>query len=319
MPRLFFDMNHFSGIVRWLAAAGLALAGAAQAGQPLVAQVDAADLPAYLRAHEKVVVLFTSPDRGCGFCAEADKGFEQAVQKLADSGADLGQWRYAIVQWTPWHAIPPEAAALLAVQGVPNRGAFVKGKAVGWACGRERDIDRLTQKLLAAQAGQACLPRPADAEPSPPPPQGERAAAASAPGQSASAAPGAKPAKDLPPMQPAWVEVQGRMEYLAALRDNCGARHPESEVVFNALTLIWIMKKLALDEALDRDQTGWLLHPDGARAIDAQEAQFARTMREQTGLDHLAPQLDALSCERLFRAATAVPLPDVPSVPAAGR
>ena len=276
-------------------------AGSAQAN-PVVSEVAAADLPAYLKAHEKVVVLFTSPDRGCGFCVDADKGFEQAVKRLGAS-----QWRYAIVQWSPWRKLPPEVQAL-GVGGIPQRVAFVGGKAVGWVDGRERNIDYLVQGLQAAQAGQKWAPPPqsAQARPAPVRPKASKEELDKA----------FDLQNMLRPMQPGWAEVQGRRIYLLALRKHCIDRHPQSDAVLRPVVNAWARK--ALPVILDPSQVGWLEREEGKRAVAEQEARFAWTMRAQTGLAHQG-ELDEQACERLVNEAAAVPLPEVDAAPGPSR
>lgn len=262
---------------------------------PMVPEVGASDLPAYLKSNAKVLVLFTSPDSKCGFCVGADKGFTQAVQKLSSNNAG-GDWRYITVQWQPWRDMPPQVQAL-GVSGVPSRGAFVQGKAVGWANGRETDIDHLTKGILAAQAGQKWSPLPAPPKPA--------------------AAPEKSPTKEeidrlkdpqswLQPMQPGWAEIQGRRTFLVALHKDCIARHPQSDAELRPALNAW--GKKAWPAVMDIRQVGWLEREEGLKVVAEEEAKFSKTMQAQTGLAYPAP-LDEQVCGRLLKAAVAVPLP----------
>jgi hypothetical protein len=268
--------------------------------QPQVPEIAASDLPAYLKAHEKVMVLFTSADRKCGFCAGADKGFEQAVQQLTASKTGNSEWRYVVVQWQPWRSFPAEVQAL-GVGGIPHRGAFVRGQPVGEVGGRVTSIDQLAQGILAAQAGQRWLPPPSPPRPTSSLPTGE-------PGQPRlSAEEHLK--KITKPMRTDWVDVQARREYLQGLLKRCTVLHDQAEALLRPQHKEW--NKKVFETAYDLSQAGWLETTDGVRAIARQQAVFEQSLREQTGL---APQ-DSLSlaqCQKLFVAATERPVPPQP-------
>jgi hypothetical protein len=76
--------------------------------QTYLPEIASSDLVAYLKANEKIVVLFTSPDRKCGFCIGADETFSQAVRGISSSSSSPPGWRYIVVQWQPWREIPPQ-------------------------------------------------------------------------------------------------------------------------------------------------------------------------------------------------------------------
>jgi hypothetical protein len=271
----------------------------AQAGSA-VPEIAAADLPAFLKANEKVMVLFTSPDRKCGFCVGADQGFLQAAQKLTSSTAGAG-WRYVTVQWQPWRKIPPQVQAL-GVGGVPSRGAFVQGKAVGWADGREINIDHLAEGLLAAQAGQKWSPLSAPVN------SGPVVAQPVAPG------PGKMSKEEFTrqitkPMRDDWVDIQARREYLQTLLKRCTVLHDQAESVLRPMHKEW--GKKVFETAYDLTQASWLETTEGVRAIARQQARFEQSMHEETGL---APQdnLSLAQCQKLSLAATERPVPPQP-------
>lgn len=273
--------------------------GVAWAQAPVVVQeLQAAELPGYLQQYPKVMVLFTSPDPKCGYCVGADTFFEQAVQKVARP-----DWRYVRVQWTPWRAFPPEVE-VLKVSGIPSRAAVVQGRVVGWAHGQTKDIDALSQGILAAKSGENWS-APSNR------PQPQARAQASPPAQRS------KPVnlEDwLRPMQPGWAEVQGRRTYMLAVRQQCISRHPHTEQVLRAALNQW--GRQALQIVMDPSQVGWLEKEEGKRAVAEQEAQFAKAMQTQTGLSHV-DELAAEDCERLMNAAAVVPLPVVSPAPPA--
>ena len=284
-----------------VALAGLVLAEAAWAqAVPTVPEIAAADLPAFFKANEKVMVLFTSPDRKCGFCVGADRGFLQAAQKLTSSKAEAG-WRYVTVQWQPWREIPPQVQAL-GVGGVPSRGAFVQGRAVGWADGREINIDHLAQGLLAAQAGQKWSPLPAPVH------SGPVVAQPVAPGLG-------KMSKEefarqiTQPMRDDWVDIQARREYLQTLLKRCTVLHDQAEGVLRPMHKVW--GKKVFETVYDLTQASWLETTEGVRAIARQQTGFEQSLREETGL---APQdnLSLAQCQKLSLAATERPVPPQP-------
>jgi hypothetical protein len=265
-----------------------------------ILEIAAADLPVYLRSNEKVVVLFTSPDRKCGFCAGADQGFLQAAQKLTSSktGAD---WSYVTVQWQPWREVPRQVQSL-GVSSIPSRGAFVQGKAVGWADGRETNIDHLTQGLLAAQAGQKWSPLPASVHSGP------------VVGEPVAPGPGKMSKEEFTrqitkPMREDWVDIQARREYLQALLKRCTVLHDQAESVLRPMHKEW--GKKVFETAYDLTQASWLETTEGVRAIARQQARFEQSLREETGL---APQdnLSLAQCQKLSLAATERPVPPQP-------
>jgi hypothetical protein len=112
---------------------------------PSVVVVTPADLPAYLTKHERVVVLFTSPERGCGYCIGADRSFNEAVAQLPADG-----WSYVRTEWSPWQNTPPQATAL-GVLGIPTRLLLQRGAVIGEVMGRRLDAAVLTRQITAAQ------------------------------------------------------------------------------------------------------------------------------------------------------------------------
>ncbi len=277
---------------------GLWTAGLAWAQTPsAVQELQSAELPDYLQRHPKVLVLFNSPDPKCGFCVGADVSYEQAVRQIA-----APDWRFVKVQWTPWRDFPPEVLAQ-GLGGVPAHMAYVGGKLVGRAEGREKNVEHLRKGLVAAMSGEkwqplaASRPRP---QPLPRPRPREETEKAF------------NPQNWLRPMEPGWAEVQGRRTYLLGLRNRCLERHPDSDQALRPLVNDWARKALPI--IFDMSQVGWLERDEGKQAVAAQEARFEQAMREQAGLSPKEP-LDAADCERLMKLATAVPLPHVPPPP----
>jgi hypothetical protein len=268
--------------------------------QSQVPEIAASDLPAYLKANEKVMVLFTSPDRKCGFCVGADKGFEQAVQQLAASQTGNSEWRYIVVQWQPWRDFPPQVKDL-GVGSVPSRGAFVHGKAVGWADGRETNIDHLAQGLVTVQAGQRWSPLPAPHKPTPNTPKADTELGKMSQEEFF--------IRITKPMRTDWVDVQARREFLQVLLKRCTVLHDRAEVSLRPLRKEW--DKKVFETAYDVSQANWLETTEGVRAIAKQQALFEHSLRQQTGL---APQddLSLVQCQKLFAAATERPVPPQP-------
>ena len=295
-------MNRFFHAAGLLGAIFFSLPAQAQVQ---VHEIAAADLPAYVKANEKVMVLFTSPDRKCGFCVGADKGFAQAVQQLAASQTGNSEWRYIVVQWQPWRDFPPQVKDL-GVGSVPSRGAFVHGKAVGWADGRETNIDHLAQGLVTAQAGQRWSPLPAPPKPRPPKPRPTMPKADTELGKLSQEE---FFKRITTPMRTDWVNVQARREFLQVLLKRCSVLHDRAEASLRPLRKEW--DKKVFETAYDVSQASWLETTEGVRAIAKQQTLFEHSLREQTGL---APQDDMslVQCQKLFAAATERPVPPQP-------
>lgn len=90
-----------------------------------VEDIAPADLAAYIQTHPNVVVQFTSPDRGCGFCV--DGSFEAFD---ASAAAASGNIRFARVQWSPWNNFPKEIERIIG-GSVPIHINFKSGQAKG--------------------------------------------------------------------------------------------------------------------------------------------------------------------------------------------
>jgi hypothetical protein len=259
-----------------------AAAGAAQAQ---VVELAGRDLPAYLQAHEKVMVLFTTSDPACVYCVDADQGFAQAARRLADAG-----WRYVVVRWMPWNQVPPEVRAL-GVSAIPQRWAFVRGKFAGWIQGRVRDIDLLVQRMHGLQAS-VHVPSPSPAVPT------KALARATPPYREA-----ARPSVGLVvPMRMEWVRAQAQHQYLKALYQHCTQLHPgEAEAMLKPMIEYW--ERRIAPVAFEPTQSAWLRVPEGVEAVASQRAWLQRNLREHTGL-RLEDVLTLDECRTLLTAAT---------------
>ena len=97
-------------------------------------------LTSYLQSHSEVVVLFTSPDRGCDYCIGAEGPFRIVSRKV---GASVS---FVRVQWAPWLKLPPEIRAL-GVNGIPSQFAYIHAKRVDILPGKIKDPDIYAKKL----------------------------------------------------------------------------------------------------------------------------------------------------------------------------
>lgn len=103
------------------------------------------DLIAYLSAHDRVVILFTSPSPRCGFCVGADKTFSTAIAALPQEG-----WSYVRTQWPVWNQFPYIATAA-GVLGLPDHAVYARGSVIGRVSGRHLDPAVLAEKIGAVQ------------------------------------------------------------------------------------------------------------------------------------------------------------------------
>jgi hypothetical protein len=124
---------------RWaVAALFAALSSLASAA---VRDVPAATIKQVVQSDRLTVVLFTSPDAGCGYCA----GQSQLLDDYATSFT--GKAELLRVQWSPWRAFPPEAQLPAKMYGLPQWFVFKSGRVVAESVGRVSDL-RAVQALI---------------------------------------------------------------------------------------------------------------------------------------------------------------------------
>ena len=99
------------------------------------------------------LMLFTSPDKKCGFCVGQRELFDQFA-KTYD-----GPVRLRAVQWSPWRAFPPEELFAAKVYGVPQWQVFKDGVLLGELGGKIADTAALRAKLDAALRGDLAKPK----------------------------------------------------------------------------------------------------------------------------------------------------------------
>lgn len=132
-----------------------------------VTDLQPSELGAFVQQHPQVVVQFTSPDKGCGYCIGADKLFTDGVAQSGKEG-----WKYVRVQWPRWNQMPTFAAPVK-VWGVPDHQVYEGGAYKGSAGGRGKDAAALMASIAnvgvrpnAAAAGAAAsAPKPAEMTP----------------------------------------------------------------------------------------------------------------------------------------------------------
>lgn len=99
------------------------------------------------------LMLFTSPDRKCGYCVGQRELFEQFA-KTYD-----GPVRLRAVQWSPWRAFPPDELFAAKVYGIPQWQVFKDGALLGEITGKVADAEALRGKLDAVMRGEAIKPK----------------------------------------------------------------------------------------------------------------------------------------------------------------
>lgn len=113
------------------------------------------------------LVLFTSPDKGCGYCAGQRELFDQFA-KTYD-----GPVRLRAVQWSPWRAFPADDLFQAKVYGIPQWQVYRDGALLADISGKMADAGALRSKLDAALRGELVKPKApepaAPAKPADPP------------------------------------------------------------------------------------------------------------------------------------------------------
>lgn len=115
-----------------------------------VTDLQPSEVSAFVRQHPKVVVQFTSPDKGCGYCVGADALFAEGVAQAGQEG-----WKYVRVQWPRWNQTPAFAPPVQ-VWGVPDHHVYESGAYKGSGGGRAKDA----AALMAAIASVGARPQP---------------------------------------------------------------------------------------------------------------------------------------------------------------
>jgi hypothetical protein len=123
----------------WLLA-GVVASTSAMAERNVI-ELQPSEVSAFVQQNPKVVVQFTSPDKGCGFCVGADKLFTEGV---AQSGKD--GWKYVRVQWPRWNQMP-EFAPPVKVYGVPDHQVYEGGVYKGSGGGRGKNAADLMASI----------------------------------------------------------------------------------------------------------------------------------------------------------------------------
>jgi hypothetical protein len=122
----------------------VAVFAVALASTPVFAEVEeiaANEIVAYVRANPDVVVQFTSPDTGCGFCVGANQPFDQAESMVR------GKAKFARVQWSPWVKFPPDIKPIFPGRGIPTQLVYKNGKPVGEVTGKIKDVRAFVRDL----------------------------------------------------------------------------------------------------------------------------------------------------------------------------
>jgi hypothetical protein len=192
-----------------------------------VTELKAQDLAAFVAGHEHVVVQFTSSDRKCGYCIDADKTFDQAA------GLRPGRpIAFARVQWSPWRAIP-DFGPLLKVYGVPGQFVFRKGKVLAATGGRPQNAPSLVARIDAIMQAPAA-----------PAPEASAGAAADIP---ASSTPGATA---MSADEVALTRLGIRHDFFEALTSACAKLFPDHAKGYRESFLAWRgPRQTALDDS----------------------------------------------------------------------
>jgi hypothetical protein len=127
--------------LRTIAIATWVLCGSAAMAQSKVIELQPNEVAQFVQKHPQVVILFTSPDVGCGYCRGADKMFDEAVSALGKP-----DWTYARVQWARWKETPPFGPGVN-VYGVPDHQIYLQGRFAGGGGGKAANPAALMKSL----------------------------------------------------------------------------------------------------------------------------------------------------------------------------
>lgn len=116
-----------------------------------VRDVPAPNLKQAVQSDRLSIVLFTSPDVGCGYCTGQSQLFDDFAKSFK------GNAQLLRVQWSPWRAAPPELQ-LYGGYGIPNWVVVKSGRVLGESSPRLPDtqaIQTLLDRALSPQAQSA--------------------------------------------------------------------------------------------------------------------------------------------------------------------
>jgi hypothetical protein len=127
--------------LRAVAATTCVLCGSLAAAQSKVIELQPGEVAPFVQKYPQVVILFTSPDVGCGYCRGADKMFDEAVSTLGKR-----DWMYARVQWARWKETPQFGPGV-EVYGVPDHQIYLQGRFAGGGGGKAANPAALMKSL----------------------------------------------------------------------------------------------------------------------------------------------------------------------------
>ena len=127
--------------LRAVAAIACVLFGVQAMAQSKVIELQPGEVAQFIQKHPQVVVQFTSPDLGCGYCRGADKMFDEAVSTLGKR-----DWMYARVQWARWKETP-DFGPTVKVWGVPDHQTYLQGRYAGSGGGKAASPAALMKAL----------------------------------------------------------------------------------------------------------------------------------------------------------------------------
>jgi thiol-disulfide isomerase/thioredoxin len=112
---------------------------------PFVIDLQAEQLPTFLKKHPWAMVQFLSSDINCGFCVSAAYSFNSAAKYRVDK-----QMPFARVQWgKPWRNIP-SFGETYQVLGIPAQIVFRNGVKVGGLDGKPQDRNAIFRAMNEA-------------------------------------------------------------------------------------------------------------------------------------------------------------------------
>ncbi|PTD95208.1 thioredoxin family protein [Pseudothauera lacus] len=141
----------------------LTLAAGSTSAASDVVELQPGELSEFVSRHGRVVVQFTSPDRGCSYCIGADTSFD-AVAALNQDDTLV----FARVQWSPWRPFPSSELGY-ELYGIPQQIVFRDGHPFGQVSGTPKDPEALLRELakIAETGSKVSFVPPRAAAPNP--------------------------------------------------------------------------------------------------------------------------------------------------------
>ena len=195
-----------------------------------VRDVAPADIQRAVGTNGLALVLLTSPDKGCGYCAGQSQVFDEFAKDYA------GTAKLLRVQWSPWRTFPPEVVLLTTMYGLPTWVTFRSGQEVVRNEGRVPNIAKLQELVEQAKDFPTEKQR-----------EFERIALQKA---EATARPAIETAPPLSVTERIALAAYARIDLIQGALKVCAQKLPQAQAEYDARVADWRLKnKATLDTA----------------------------------------------------------------------